>query len=76
MTHPNRLRLSRLSLGLLVALAAAPVFAQSTSAGLGGTVVGADGQPVAGAEVTITHVESGSVSRATRSCIRILAPAA
>ena len=65
MTHPNRLRLSRLSLGLLVALAAAPVFAQSTSAGLGGTVVGADGQPVAGAEVTITHVESGSVSRAT-----------
>ena len=65
MKHPNRVRLSKLSLGLMVALAAAPVFAQSTSAGVGGTVVGADGQPVAGAEVTITHVESGTVSRAT-----------
>ncbi len=64
MTHPNRVRLSKLSLGLMVALAAAPVFAQSTSAGVGGSVVGADGQPVAGAEVTITHVESGTVSRA------------
>ncbi|MCL1635132.1 TonB-dependent receptor [Luteimonas sp. SX5] len=65
MTHANRVRLSKLSLGLIVALAAAPVFAQSTSAGLGGRVVGADGQPVSGAEVTITHTESGTVSRAT-----------
>lgn len=65
MSHPNRVRLSKLSLGLLVALAAAPVFAQSTSAGVGGQVMGADGQPVAGAEVTITHVESGTVSRIT-----------
>lgn len=64
MTHPNRVRLSKLSLGLMVALAAAPVFAQSTSAGVGGQVMGADGQPVAGAQVTITHVESGTVSRA------------
>ncbi len=65
MNHPNRVRLSKLSLGLMLALAAAPVFAQSTSAGVGGLVVGADGQPVVGAEVTITHVESGTVSRAT-----------
>ncbi|MGX5672285.1 TonB-dependent receptor [Thermomonas fusca] len=65
MKHPNRARLSKLSLGLMVALAAAPVFAQSTSAGVGGQVVGAGGQPVAGAEVIITHVESGTVSRAT-----------
>jgi hypothetical protein len=65
MKHPNRVRLSKLSLGLMVALAAAPVFAQSTSAGVGGQVVSAGGQPVAGAEVTITHVESGTVSRAT-----------
>ena len=64
MTHPNRVRLSKLSLGLMVALAAAPVFAQSTSAGVGGQVVSAGGQPVAGAEITITHVESGTVSRA------------
>src|SRR3546814_2966754 len=64
MNH-SRLRLSKLSLGLIAALAAAPAFAQSTSAGIGGQVTGADGQPVAGAEVTITHVESGTVSRAT-----------
>lgn len=59
-----RLRMSKLTLGLVAALAAAPVFAQSTSAGVGG-VVTHGGQPVAGAEVTITHVESGTVSRAT-----------
>lgn len=64
MKHSNRARLSKLSLGLIIALAAAPVFAQSTSAGVGGQVVTAGGQPVAGAEVTITHVESGTVSRA------------
>lgn len=64
MNHPSRARLSKLSLGLIVALAAAPVFAQSTSAGVGGQVVSAGGQPVAGAEITITHVESGTVSRA------------
>ena len=65
MTHPNRVRMSRLSIALIAALAAAPAVAQSTSAGIGGHVVGAGGQPVAGAEVTITHVESGTVSRAT-----------
>ena len=65
MTHPSRVRLSKLTLGLLVVLASAPVFAQSTSAGLGGQVVGADGQPVVGAEVTIVHAESGTVSRVT-----------
>lgn len=64
MTHHNRVRMSKLTLGLLAVLAAAPAFAQSTSAGIGGRVVGADGQPVQGAEVTIVHTESGTVSRA------------
>lgn len=64
MTHYNRVRMSKLTLGLLAILAAAPAFAQSTSAGIGGRVVGADGQPVPGAEVTIVHTESGTVSRA------------
>src|SRR5690606_28571436 len=64
MTHRNRARLSKLSLAMIAVLAAAPAFAQSTSAGLGGQVVGADGAPVAGAEVVITHTESGTVSRA------------
>ena len=48
MTHRNRVRLSKLSLALVAAFAAAPLFAQSTSAGVMGHVVGADGQPVAG----------------------------
>lgn len=65
MTDSRRLRMSKLTLGLAIALAAAPAFAQSTSSGVGGTVTSAAGQPVAGAEVTITHVESGTVSRAT-----------
>ncbi|WP_353084442.1 TonB-dependent receptor [Stenotrophomonas sp.] len=57
--------MSKLTLGLVAALAAAPAFAQSTSAGVGGQVTTAAGAPVAGAEVTITHTESGTVSRAT-----------
>jgi hypothetical protein len=64
MTRSSRLRMSRLTIGLLAALTTASAFAQSTSAGIGGQVVGADGQPVAGAEVTIVHTESGTVSRA------------
>ncbi|WP_457095707.1 TonB-dependent receptor [Lysobacter sp. P5_B9] len=64
MTHSNRVRMSKLTLGLLAVLATAPAFAQSTSAGVGGRVTGADGRPVAGAEVTITHTESGTVSHA------------
>jgi hypothetical protein len=65
MTDPRRLSISKLALGLVVALAAAPVFAQSTTAGVGGLVTSRSGQPVSGAEVTITHVESGTVSHAT-----------
>lgn len=65
MNQSRHLRKSKLALGLVAALAAAPVFAQSTSAGVGGTVTDASGAPVSGAEVVITHVESGTVSRAT-----------
>jgi hypothetical protein len=65
MTHTNRVRLSKLTLGLLAALAAAPAFAQSTTAGVGGVVTDGSGRPVAGAVVTIVHTESGTVSRAT-----------
>ncbi len=64
MNHSSRIRLSKLSIGLFAALAMAPAFAQSTSAGLSGQVQSADGQPIAGAEVTIVHTESGTVSRA------------
>ena len=65
MNHTHRARLSKLSLGLIVALAAAPAFAQSTSAGVGGQVISAGGAPVANAEVTIVHTESGTVNRVT-----------
>ena len=65
MTPKHRVRLSKLSLGLIVALAAAPAFAQKHVRGVGGTILDASGQPVAGAEVTIMHVESGTVRRVT-----------
>jgi outer membrane receptor protein involved in Fe transport len=61
MTRPNR---ARLALALLAVIAAAPAFSQSTSAGIGGLVRGGNGQPIAGAEVTITHAESGTVNHA------------
>lgn len=65
MINRNQLRLSRLTLGLIAALATAPAFAQSTSASVVGQVSSDDGRPVAGAQVTILHTESGTVSRAT-----------
>ena len=64
MINRNRVQLSKLALGLAIALAAAPAFAQNTSSGVGGLVTDSKGAPVSGAEVTITHVESGTVSRA------------
>ncbi len=52
--------------GLAIALAAAPVVqAQETAAQLSGYVVGADGQPLTGAQVTIVHVPSGTTSTVT-----------
>src|SRR6476469_8509135 len=65
MTHSSRLRLSKLTLGLFTALAAAHAFAQNTSAGVSGVVTDAGGKPVSGAEVTMVNTESGTVSRVT-----------
>lgn len=57
---------AKLALALSLALAAsAPVFAQQTSAAVGGRVTDSAGQPAVGAEVTIMHAESGTVSRTT-----------
>jgi hypothetical protein len=50
-----------LAVSILLALAGQAT-AQQTSSGVGGLVVDAGNAPVAGAEVTITHVESGTVS--------------
>ena len=65
MINRNRVRLSKLALGLAIALATAPAFAQNTSSAVGGQISDASGQPVGGAQVTILHTESGTVSNAT-----------
>ncbi len=65
MNRTHRVRLSRLSLALVVALATAPAFAQDTASSMSGHVVATDGHAVAGAQVTITHTPSGTVTRAT-----------
>ena len=65
MNQSRRLRMSKLAISLVVALAAAPSFAQTTSASLGGRITGADSQPLSGAQVTIVHTPSGTVSNAT-----------
>lgn len=51
--------------GLAVALAAPLAMAQETTAQLNGFVVGADGQPIPGAEVSIVHVPSGTSTSST-----------
>lgn len=60
-TH-KQIRLTKLALALSIALSAAPTFAQNTTSAIGGRVAGADGKPVAGAQVSILHTESNSVS--------------
>ncbi len=64
MTNHNRVRISKLAIGLAIALAAAPAFAQNTTSAISGRISSTTGQGVAGAEVTIVHTESGSVSKA------------
>ncbi|MEX1994925.1 MAG: carboxypeptidase regulatory-like domain-containing protein [Steroidobacteraceae bacterium] len=52
--------------GLVIALAATPrAEAQETTGQVTGFVVGADGQPVAGAQVEILHVPSGTTANTT-----------
>ena len=62
MITQKQIRLTKLALALSIALSAAPTFAQNTTSAIGGRVAGADGRPVAGAQVSILHTESNSVS--------------
>ena len=55
-----------LGAGLAIALVVAPwAQAQETASQLSGYVVGADGKPIVGAQVTIVHVPSGTTASAT-----------
>lgn len=65
MNQPSWLRVGRTAVAVAAALVAAPVLAQNTTSGVNGVVTGADGKPVAGATVTIVHMESGSTSTVT-----------
>lgn len=61
MHYKDWMGFSRTAVAVAVAVvAAAPALAQNTTAAIGGSVTGADGQPVAGATVSIVHVASGS----------------
>ena len=51
--------------GLAITLLAPSALAQETTSQLTGYVVGADGQPIAGAEVTIEHLPSSTTSTST-----------
>ena len=64
MMKNNRMRLSQIAISLAIALTAAPAFAQNTTSAIGGRITSTDGKAVAGAAVTITHKDSGSVSNA------------
>ena len=62
----KRLRLTKLAFALSMALAVSvPAMAQNTTSAIGGRVSSVDGKPAGGAEVTIVHTESGSVSKVT-----------
>ena len=65
MINHKRLRLTQIALSLSIALAAAPSFAQNTTSAISGRISSNNGQPAAGAQVTIVHVESGSASNVT-----------
>ncbi|MES2900686.1 MAG: TonB-dependent receptor [Pseudomonadota bacterium] len=62
MINQKRIQLTKLALALSIALSTAPSFAQNTTSAIGGRISASDGRPAAGANVSIVHVESGSVS--------------
>ena len=65
MKKPFRFRVSRVAFCVALALGAASAHAQNTTSAVSGRVTTADGRPVAGAQVTVRHVESGSVNTLT-----------
>ena len=60
-----RLAAVALGAGFVAVLAAPLAVSQETASQLSGFVVGGDGQPIAGARVSIVHLPSGTSSTAT-----------
>ena len=56
---------ARCALGAAVAIVAAPALAQNTTSAIEGRITDGAGQPVAGAVVSVTHVETRATSNAT-----------
>ena len=66
MNNRDWMGFSRTAMAVAVAIvAAAPAFAQNTTASVAGQITGADGKPVGGATVVVVHVESGSTNTVT-----------
>ncbi len=65
MNRPRLHGFARTAIGLAVAAVVAPALAQNTTASVAGRIVGADGKPVAGATVTVLHVDSRTASNLT-----------
>ena len=65
MKRPITFRLSPIALCVALALGAGAAHAQNTTSAVSGRVTSGDGRPVAGAQVTVRHVESGSTSTLT-----------
>ncbi len=61
----SRIRARLLPLAITTLLAATPAFAQVTSSAISGRVLDSNGQPVAGATVTIVHEPSGTTKVTT-----------
>ena len=62
MTNQNRLRLSNIALCVAIAVGSVSVYAQNTTSSIAGRVSAGDGKSVAGAQVRILHVDSGSLT--------------
>ncbi|MEQ1517147.1 MAG: TonB-dependent receptor [Usitatibacteraceae bacterium] len=62
MTKVHWAALSKIALSVAIAVAAVPALAQNTTSAVAGRITGTDGKPASGAQVTILHKESGSVT--------------
>lgn len=80
--NPNLLKGFRSALLISVALIGAPAMAQETAGQINGVIAGADGQPLANAQVRVLHKPTGALQTVTTNAegrfigrgLRIAAP--